>query len=102
MGIPSVVITTTGFTNIAKAAGRAEGIAGLRVAEYPGAVGVHPEALVEKNVESVLFDRIVNELTQARAGDGERAARAGRRASDIVCEGTFDEIDEHFKRQLWS
>jgi len=37
---------------------KAEGISGLRVAEYPGAVGVHPEALVEKMVERVLFDQI--------------------------------------------
>ena len=50
-----MVVTTTGFTNIAKAVGKAEGVAGLRVAEYPGAVGVHPEALVEENVEKVLF-----------------------------------------------
>ena len=97
-----MVVTTTGFTNIAKAAGRAEGIMGLRVAEYPGAVGVHPEALVEKNVESVLFERIVDELTKPRAGESEQAATAAKRASDIVFEGTFDEIDEHFKRQLWS
>ncbi|MGH8636529.1 MAG: UGSC family (seleno)protein, partial [Burkholderiales bacterium] len=73
LGIPSVVITTTGFTNIAKAVGRAEGLTGLRVAEYPGAVGVHAEALVQKNVETVLFDRIVAELTQPRPGDSEGA-----------------------------
>ena len=102
MGIPSVVITTTGFTNIAKAAGKAEGISGLRVAEYPGAVGVHPEALVEKNVENVLFDRIVNELTKPRPGDDQIALGAVRRANEIVFEGSFDEIDDYFKRQLWS
>ena len=96
-----MVVTTTGFTNIARAAGRAEGIAGLRVAEYPGAVGVHPEALVEKNVETVLFDRIVNELTQPRADEREQASGA-KRAGDVVFEGTFDEIDAYFKRQLWS
>src|SRR5215510_7671732 len=102
MGIPSVVITTTGFTNIAKAAGKAEGVSGLRVAEYPGAVGVHPEALVEKNVENVLFDRIVNELTKPRPGDDQIALGAVRRANEIVFEGSFDEIDDYFKRQLWS
>jgi hypothetical protein len=102
-GIPSVVVTTTGFTNIAKAAGRAEGITGLRVAEYPGAVGVHPEALVEKNVETVLFERIVHELTNPRAEATDQASGAAAgRASDIVYEGTLDEIDEYFKRQLWS
>ncbi len=101
-GIPSVVITTTGFTNIAKAAGKAEGISGLRVAEYPGAVGVHPEALVEKNVENVLFDRIVDELTRPRAGDDRIALGAVRGANEIVFEGTFEEIDDYFRRQLWT
>jgi hypothetical protein len=102
LGIPSVVVTTTGFTNIAKAVGRAEGITGLRVAEYPGAVGVHPEALVEKNVETVLFDRIVNELTQPRPGESEGALGSERRADDIVFEGTFDEINDYFRQQSWT
>jgi len=101
-GIPSVVITTTGFTNIAKAAGKAEGVSGLRVAEYPGAVGVHSEALVEKNVENVLFDRIVSELTAPRAGDDRIALGAVRGANEIVFEGSFEEIDDYFKRQLWT
>jgi len=102
LGIPSVVITTTGFTNIARAAGKAEGIAGLRVAEYPGAVGVHSEALVEKNVENVLFDRIVAELTTPGAGDDRIALGAVRRPDEIVLEGTYEEIDDYFKRQLWT
>ena len=97
-----MVVTTTGFTAIAKAVGKAEGITGLRVAEYPGAVGVHPEALVERNVESVLFDQIVSELTRPRPGESQDAPGAAGRASDIVYEGNFDEIDDYFKRQLWS
>ncbi|HTD90332.1 MAG TPA: hypothetical protein VK663_06700, partial [Burkholderiales bacterium] len=101
-GIPSVVITTTGFTAIARAVGKAEGITGLRVAEYPGAVGVHAEALVEKNVENVLFDQIVDCLTRPRAGESEAAASPMRLANDIVYEGTFDEINDYFKSQLWS
>ena len=97
-----MVVTTTGFTNIARAVGRAEGLTGLRVAEYPGAVGVHPEALVEKNVENVLFGQIVSELTQPRSGERDAAATPVRRADDIVFEGTFDEIDAYFKSQLWT
>lgn len=102
LGIPSVVVTTTGFTAIAKAAGKAQGVSGLRVAEYPGAVGVHNEALVEKNVETVLIDRIISELTQPRANEAENAAATARRANDIVFEGTFDEINAYFSQQLWS
>ena len=62
-----MVITTTGFTTIAKAVAKAEGMADLRIGEYPGAVGVHPEELVVKNVENVLFDRIVDHLTKPLA-----------------------------------
>jgi len=101
-GIPSVVVTTTGFTNIAKAIGKAEGISSLRVAEYPGAVGVHPEALVEKNVETVLFDRIVDELTKPRAGDDQIALGGVRRADEIAFEGTYDEINDYFRQQSWT
>ena len=97
MGIPSVVVTTTGFTAIAKAAGKAQGITGLRVAEYPGAVGVHNEALVEKNVETVLIDRIISELTAPRRADGEEPSSTERRPDAIVFEGSFDEINEHFR-----
>ena len=100
-GIPSVVVTTTGFTKIAQSIGEAEGISDLRVAEYPGAVGVHAEALVEKNVETVLFDRIVSCLTQPRVGETKSAVSA-RRGDEIVFEGTFDAINDHFKTQLWS
>jgi hypothetical protein len=102
LGIPSVVITTTGFTTIARAAGKAQGVTGLRVAEYPGAVGVHTEALVEENVEKVLFDRIVHELTQPRTAEAANAATQSKHADAIIFEGTFDEINEHFKAQLWS
>jgi hypothetical protein len=100
-GIPAVVVTTTGFTTIARAVGKAEGITNLRVAEYPGAVGVHPEELVDANVENVLFPQIVDCLTQTRVGEALEAVSA-RRGDEIVFEGTFDEINDYFKRQLWS
>jgi hypothetical protein len=102
-GIPSVVVTTTGFTAIAKAAGKAQGVTGLRVAEYPGALGVHSEELVDLNVENVLFDRIVSELTMPRSGAVEESTPAtAQRPDDIVFEGTFDEINDYFRQQLWS
>jgi hypothetical protein len=102
LGIPSVVVTTTGFTAIAKAAGKAQGVSGLRVAEYPGAVGVHTVEQVDLNVENVLFERIINELTQPRTGETVDAAAQSQRADAIVFQGTFDEINDHFKAQLWS
>jgi hypothetical protein len=137
-GIPSVVVTTTGFTTIARAAAKAEGMTNLRVAEYPGAVGVHAEELVVKNVEDVLFQRIVDSLTKPPGPSGSsRSARgrvdsglrrnddsgavlksapegggevsdgtAGKQAKagafDIVFEGSFEEINDHFRSREWT
>ena len=82
-GIPSVVITTTGFTTIAKAMAKAEGMADVRIGEYPGTVGVHPEELVIKNVEDVLFGRIVDHLTKPRDGGSGVAPAVARKAAEV-------------------
>ncbi len=101
LGIPGVVVTTTGFTTIARAAAKAEGMANVRIAEYPGAVGVHAEELVVENVENVLFNRIVENLTQSVAGEAS-AALSTRRPDDIVCEGSFEDVNEYFRSREWS
>lgn len=100
LGIPSVVITTTGFTAIARAAARAEGLCDLRIGEYPGAVGVHPEETVVRNVEETLFGRIVDALTRPLAAAADTAA--ARRADAIVCEGDFDAINAFFRAREWT
>lgn len=102
VGIPSVVVTTTGFTAIARAAAKAEGMAGLRIAEYPGAVGVHDDDLVRKNVQNVLFDRIVDGLTKPIEGEIPKSSIASRFANEIIYEGTFEEVNEYFRRQRWT
>ncbi len=102
LGIPGVVITTTGFTKIARAVAKAEGMSDVRIAEYPGAVGVHPEDLVEKNVENVLFGRIVDELTRPVKAETSGLADAVRQADEIVFEGSFEEINDYFQSREWT
>ena len=103
LGIPSVVVTLTGFTRVAHQAAKAMGVPELRIAEYPGAVGVHPEELVRKNVEEVLFDRIVEGLTGASAADGETAAVVpARKPGEIVFRGETDAVQEYFREQRWT
>ncbi len=102
LGIPGVVVTTTGFTTIARAAAKAEGMTELRIAEYPGAVGVHAEALVVKNVEDVLFDRIVENLTRPLGAASSESSANPRRADDIVYEGSFEAMNEHFRSREWT
>jgi hypothetical protein len=102
LGIPAVVVTTTGFTAIARAVAKAEGMTGLRIAEYPGAVGVHPEELVVKNVNDVLFSRIVEALTKPVGGKTVPSSGSGRLANEIICEGTFDEVNDYFRVREWT
>jgi len=102
LGIPGVVVTTTGFTAIARAAARAEGLASVRIAEYPGAVGVHTEELIVRNVENVLFGRIVESLTQSPAATADPRAAGTRRQDAIAFEGSFEEVNAHFRSRGWS
>jgi hypothetical protein len=101
-GIPGVVITTTGFTAIARAVAKAEGMAGLRIGEYPGPVGVHTDDLIVKNVEDVLIGRIIDALTKPAGREAAAPSAASRRADAIVYEGSFEEINDHFRTRLWS
>jgi hypothetical protein len=101
-GIPAVVVTTTGFTTIAKAAAKAEGMTNLRIAEYPGAVGVHPEDLVVENVTNVLFNRIVEGLTRPVDGEAVQSSGSDRRVNEIIYEGTFDEVNDYFRTREWT
>jgi hypothetical protein len=101
LGIPSVVVTLTGFTRVAQQAAKAMGVPDLRIAEYPGAVGVHLEDLVRKNVEEVLFDRIVEGLTRNSSGD-EVVAEQGFRPDEVVFRGDTDAVQEHFREQQWT
>lgn len=102
VGIPGVVVTTTGFTAIAKAVAKAEGMAGLRIAEYPGAVGVHAEDLVVENVTNVLFNRIVEGLTKPIDGEAVQASGSSRRAIETIHEGSLEEVNEYFRSREWT
>jgi hypothetical protein len=70
--------------------------------EYPGAVGVHAEDLVVKNVEDVLFDRIVENLTRPVGSESPQAAPDTRRADDTVFDGSFEEVNDYFRSREWT
>jgi hypothetical protein len=102
LGITTVVVTLTGFTRVAHKAAKAMGIPDLRIAEYPGAVGVHDQDLVRKNVEGVLFERIIDGLTGASTAGVETVAAASRKADEIVFRGNENEAQEFFREQRWT
>jgi len=95
------VITVTGFSDVADLAARASGVHGLRVAEYPGAVGVHLEE-IRKNIETVLIDQIIDGLTRPGA-EGESPRHGDVRDSgEVVFRGSFDEVNRFFLDNEWS
>jgi hypothetical protein len=102
LGIPSVVVTLTGFTRVAQQAAKAMGVPDLRIAEYPGAVGVHDQELVRKNVREVLFQRIIDGLTGTSDARGETPAMPSHEPDEIVFRGDDDAVQEFFRRKRWT
>jgi hypothetical protein len=96
------VVTLTGFTEVAHQAAKAMGVEDLRIAEYPGAVGVHQQDVIQDNVEKVLFERIIDGLTTPRADGGSAASMTLRNPEEIVFRGTPDQINDFFFSQQWT
>jgi hypothetical protein len=90
-----------GFATSIKAIGRQAGL-DLRVATYPGVISTHERATIAKNIEDVLADQIVKQLTAEGSPDETPVAGAERGDRDIVFAGTFEEVNEYFLRNQWS
>ena len=90
-----------GFTQSARAIGKQAGI-DLRVATYPGVISMHDRATVAKNIEDVLVDQIVAQLTAREATVEDSADNAEPDDREIDVKGTFEEVNEHFQRNQWS
>jgi hypothetical protein len=64
-------------------------------------VGVHLEE-IRKNIETVLIDQIIDGLTRPGAeGKSPRHGDAGD-PGEMVCRGTFDEVNRFFLDKEWS
>jgi len=99
--IPGVAVTITGFSEAARLAAKADGLAELAVAEYPVAIGIQDPDDIEETIRSGLFEQIVDGLTGTRNGNG-RAAQTGLDPDAIVFEGNLEQVNEHFASQEWS
>lgn len=102
LGIPSVVITTSGFTTLARMLGMSSGIEGLRIAEYPGPMGIDDDARIGAKLEEHVVDAVVAGLTRSEGGGAAASAGAVRGGRDIVFSGTFDEVERYFVQHDWS
>ena len=95
-----MVITTTGFSVLARLTGKSGGVESLNVAEYPGPLGIHDVNTMSKNIESTLLDKIVDGLTLDSAESAASAPAANARAT--VFTGSADEIQQYFDEREWS
>lgn len=100
LGIPAVVVTTTGFSQLARFTGAAGGIEDLRIAEYPGPLGIHDEALIAYNIEQALVAQITDGLTGAKASEASAGATAS--AESVVFTGTAEDVNRYFIENEWS
>lgn len=97
-----MVITTSGFSTLARLTGKAGGVDDLRIAEYPGPIGLHDAGQIGANIEQSLIDSIVGGLTGAGATGDDVAGAASRDPREIVFTGTAEEVGRHFSARQWS
>lgn len=101
-GLPTVTVAIgEGFAKSVKSIGRQSGV-DLAVAVYPGVISTHERSTIAKNIDEVLAERIVAQLTSQAEGDEPAPFDGEPGPRDIVLTGTFEEINEHFARQGWS
>ncbi len=84
-------------------AAKASGVEGLRIAEYPGAVGVHQDEEIREKVKSVLFDQIIDGLTKPIEGGGlSSSMMSGRDPKEIEFRGTPEQVNKFFISKQWT
>jgi hypothetical protein len=96
------VVTTSGFSVLARLTGKAGGVGDLSIAEYPGPLGVHDAGVIARNVEEVLIDRIADGLTRSTMRRGTKVETSSRDPHEIVFAGTFEEVNRFFSAREWS
>jgi hypothetical protein len=94
------VVTTTGFSALARFTGRSGGVPELRIAEYSGPLGIHDAAQIEQNIGQVLINQIVDGLTRAYLGATKTSH--GRDPRAIVFAGATEDISRYFMEKEWS
>lgn len=101
-GIASVVITASGFTVLAHLTSKAAGVQDLRIAEYPGPVGIHERSEITEKVNKVLFDQIIEGLTKPTEASGSSAGSTSWNPSEIVFAGTLEQVNKFFSQREWT
>ena len=99
IGIPTASIIGSGFVKQAEVITRGLGVP-LAMGIYQGAPMVDSEAELRRKVEQQLAPELLRGLTgeAPRGADAEQEPAPG----EVVFRGIFDDVQEHFHRQLWT
>jgi len=92
-GIPSATLVCESFMTLSKAASQGLGYPNIAVAPVRGHPGLQSKDVLQQNVRELTLDRVLNALFKMPAAatvGGEPGAR------DVICSGTFDEVNEYF------
>ena len=102
-GIPTVGVVCEGFAGTMRVVSTAEGLTDVRMLSYPPPnVGVQNAAQIYAGAEGLvdeLVDRLTKPIDEAKQQTG---ARAEGRPEDIVFRGDLDDVNDYFRRKVWS
>lgn len=99
-GVRAVAVTATAFMGMQRATGKAIGLPDLRIAEYPGVITIDGEEAFDRNVRERVFPELMERIREPARAAAKEAADPGPR--DIICRGSFEDIQEHFLERMWT
>jgi len=99
LGIPTASIIGSGFLKQAEVIKKGQGVP-LAIGVYPGAPMVDSEEELKRKVEEELAPGLLRGLTGEAPPDLNTEVEPA--PGTVVMSGTYDEIQEHFYKQLWT
>lgn len=101
-GFPTASIVATAFLGQAQAVAEGQGMPDLAIAEYPGVPLTDSAGEVKKKSQQMLASSILTGLTTQSEKAGLLGKAIEPQPKEIVFEGTLDEVNEVFTRNLWT
>ena len=92
--MPSATLVCEGFLGLASSSSVGLGMPNLPVALVPGHTGVQSNEVLRRNIMEVTLDRVVSNLTEPPK---EALIEDEAGARDVICTGTFEEVNEYFE-----
>ncbi len=99
LGIPTASIVGSGFLKQAEVIKKGQGVP-LAIGVYPGAPMVDSEEELKRKVEEELAPGLLRGLTGEAPPDLDTDTEPP--PGSVVMSGTYDDVQEHFYKQLWT